>query len=201
MELISLILSLVSFVGLAIAGVLIRGYLPSYVAEKGKNLASKEDLAHLTDLVERTKALHISEIERLKAGLLAEGQVTERRRRVYEEMCVALRVFISGHGNTSEMQDRFHAAYAAAWLWASDDVLVALNRFVVLQVQRAADPTSVDELTLKDAYSTIIVEMRKDVGFSNTVASRADYQFVSFGNKPSPTHQPVGPAQKVIGNQ
>ena len=143
-------------------------------------MASKEDLAHLTNLVESVKALHTSELERLKADLLAASQITERRRRVYEEMCIALRVFISGHGGTQEMKERFHAAYAAAWLWASDSVLVALNHFIVLQVQRATDPTSVDDPTMKGAYTSIIVEMRKDVGFGNTVASGSDYQFVQF---------------------
>ncbi|MBI2470304.1 MAG: hypothetical protein HYV59_03565 [Planctomycetes bacterium] len=180
MELIALVLSSLSIAGLIIAGLLLRGYLPSYVAEKGKNLASKEDLAHLTDLVESVKALHTSELERLKADLLAESQVTERRRRVYEEMCTALQVFISGHGETLEMKDRFHAAYAAAWLWASDRVLVPLNHFIALQVQHTADPASVDQSILKGAYTAIVVEMRKDVGFGSTVATGSDYQFVQF---------------------
>ncbi|MDY0390968.1 MAG: hypothetical protein RBQ88_08615 [Desulfobulbus oligotrophicus] len=180
MELIALVLSSLSVVGLAVAGLLFRSYLPSYFAEKAKNSASKEDIAHLTDLVESVKALHTSELERLKADLLAEGQITERRRRVYEEMCIALRVFISGHDGTPEMKERFHAAYAAAWLWASDSVLAALNHFIALQVQRVADPPSVDQPTLKSAYTSIVVEMRKDVGFSSTAVSGSDYQFVQF---------------------
>ena len=180
MELIALVLSSLSIVGLVIAGLLLRGYLPSYVAEKGKNLASKEDLTHITDLVESVKALHTSELERLKADLLAEGQITERRRRVYEEMCSALRVFISGHGGTPEMKERFHSAYSAAWLWAADSVLVVLNHFIALQVQRAADPASVDQPTMKSAYTAIVVEMRKDVGFGGTAVSDSDYQFVQF---------------------
>lgn len=180
MEIIALLLSIFSIAGLVIAGLLLRRFLPSYVAEKGKNLASKEDLAHLTDLVESVKALHTSEIERLKANLLAESQITERRRRVYEEMCIALRVFISGHGATLEAKERFHAAYAAAWLWASDSVLAALNHFIELQVQRSADPTSVDQSSLKGAYTAIVFAMRKDVGFTGTVAAGSDYQFVQF---------------------
>ncbi|WP_169704418.1 hypothetical protein [Candidatus Kuenenia stuttgartiensis] len=180
MELIALVLSSLSVIGLVIAGLLLRGYLPSYVAEKGKNLASKEDLAHLTGLVESVKALHISELERLKADLLAESQTTERRRRVYEEMCFVLRVFISGHGGTPEIKELFHATYAAAWLWATDNVLVSLNHFIALQVQRAADPASVDQPTMKGAYTAIVIEMRKDVGFGGTVASGSDYQFVQF---------------------
>lgn len=180
MEMTALILSIVSLAGLFVAGLLLRGYLPSYVAEKGKNAASKEDLAHLTELVEGAKALHTSEIERLKATLLAEGQVTERRRRVYEEMCAAMRVFVSGHGATAEAKERFHSAHAAAWLWASDSVLTALNHFIELQVQHTAHPGSVDQPRMKSAFTAVVLAMRKDVGFASTAVAASDYQFVQF---------------------
>ncbi len=78
------------------------------------------------------------------------------------------------------MKERFHAAYAAAWLWASDSVLVALNHFIALQVKRAANPASVDQSTMKSAYTAIVIEMRKDVGFGSTVVPGSDYQFVQF---------------------
>lgn len=180
MEMTALVLSIVSLVGLFVAGLLLRGYLPSYVAEKGKNTASKEDLAHLTGLVEGVKALHISEIERLKVTLLAEAQVTERRRRVYEEMCAALRVFQAGHEGTQEAKERFHAAHAAAWLWASDGVLTALNNFIQIQVQHAASPGSVNQSLMKSTYSAVVVAMRKDAGFPSTSVVASDFQFVQF---------------------
>jgi hypothetical protein len=180
METISVVLSVASLVGLFIAGLLLRGYLPSYIAEKGKNTASREDLEHLTALVEGVKALHTSEIERLKAALLAESQVTERRRRVYEEMCAALRVFQSGHGQTLEAKERFHAAHSAAWLWASDSVLSALNQFIKVQVQHSAKPGSIDQLYMKSTYTAVILAMRRDAGFSNTNAMASDFQFVQF---------------------
>lgn len=180
MELITLVLSGLTFIGFVVASLYFRSYLPSYVAEKGKNLASKEDLAHLTNLVESIRNHHNSELERLKADLFTESQITERRRRVYEEMCVALRVFISGHRGTPEMMERFHNSYAAGWLWASDDVLVALNHFIALQVQHTTNQTSVSQEIMKGAYTSIIIEMRKDVGFSDTIVSSSDYQFVKF---------------------
>lgn len=177
---IALTLSVAAFAAVVIGGLFLRGYLPSYVAEKGKNLASKEDLAQITHLVEGVKALHSAEIERVKASLISEGQVTERRRRVYEEVCAALRVFIAGHGGTAEAKERFHAAYATAWLWASDDVLAALNQFIKLQVQHTASPGSVAQIEMKSAYVEIIVAMRKDAGFEATSAETSDYQFVQF---------------------
>ena len=167
MEIISLVLSIATVLGLLVAGLLLRVYLPSYVAEKGKNVASKEDLAHLTALVEGVKTLHASEIERLKATLLAEGQVTERRRRVYEEMCAALRVFQEGHDGTPKAKERFHAAHAAAWLWASDSVLTALNHFIQILVQHTASPNSVDQQRLKGAYSEVIIAVTANVNLTH----------------------------------
>jgi hypothetical protein len=180
MEMISLVLSLVSVPGLLLAAVLLRGYLPAYVAEKGKNAASKEDLRQLTETVEAVKALHFSGIERLKAGMISEGHVVERCRHVYEEMCSALRVFISGHSATAEAKERFHVAYAAAWLWASDDVLSFLNEFVALQIRRTAHPQSVDQTKLKEAYASVVIAMRMDVGFPTTGMEVSNYQFVRF---------------------
>ena len=166
-------------VGLVV-GLLYRQFFPAYLSEKGRNTASKEDLDQLTHLVESAKATYTSEIERLKAGLLSEGQVTERRRRVYEEMCLSLRVFSAGADHAKEANERFLAAYAAAWLWASDPVLEALNSFVELQVQHAAHPGSVQQPSLKTAYASIILTMRKDAGFADTLASAGRYQFVQF---------------------
>lgn len=179
MELAALIISLVSLIGLVVAGLLLRRFLPSYMTEKGKNLASKEDLAHITTLVEGVKSQYAADIERLKAVLLSEGQVVERRRRVYEEMCLALRVFIAGHDSSSEAKDRFHAAYAAAWLWGSDDVITSLNHLIELQVQHA-QRGSIDQLRLKGAYTSVVVAMREDVGFAGTSMGQTDYQFVQF---------------------
>ncbi len=180
MEVIALVLSCLSLAGLLVAGLLFRGYLASYASAKGSNAASKEDLAHLTETVETVKAQHTAELERVKAALSAEGQVVERRRRVYEEMCAALRVFIAGHDQGPVGKERFHAAHAAAWLWASDQVLTALNRFIELQVLHAASSGSVSQSDLKSAYSAVVVAMRKDAGFSSTQMETSDYHFVQF---------------------
>jgi len=180
MELASLVLSIIACAGLAVAGLFWRSFAPAYFGEKAKNLASKEDLAHLTGLVESVKATHAAEIERLKSSLAADAQITERRRRVYEELCGAIRVFIEGHGNSNESKDRFHVAYASAWLWASDEALSALNRFISLQRQRYSEPASVSQDQLKLAYVSAIIAMRRDAGFASTTAQFDSYQFVQF---------------------
>jgi hypothetical protein len=180
----ALLISVATLVAVVVGGLLLRQFLPSYLSEKAKNLASKEDLSQLTHLVESVKALHTSEVERLKANLLAEGQVTERRRRVYEEMCVTLRVFSTGGDHSEEANDRFLTAYAAAWLWASDAVLEGLNEFLELQQTLVASPGSVDQVTQKAAYSSIILAMRKDAGFAETAVKSDRYQHVQFHPAP-----------------
>lgn len=46
-----------------------RKYLFSYSSEKGKNLATKEDIEEITRKVEGTKNEYVAEIEKLKAEL------------------------------------------------------------------------------------------------------------------------------------
>ena len=176
-----LVVSVANLIVLVVSGLLLRSYLPSYLSEKGKNLASKEDLQHLTRLVEGVRAEYAGELEHLRADLSSEGQVVERRRRVYEDVCTSLRVFVSGHGDSSVAKDAFLTAYAAAWLWASDSVLASLNRFLDLQVQVATTPGSVEQVVLQSAYANVVLAMREDVGFKSTDVAASDYKFVQFG--------------------
>jgi hypothetical protein len=40
-------------------GLVFKNYLPAYATEKGKNLATKEDIEEITHLVERVRAHHL----------------------------------------------------------------------------------------------------------------------------------------------
>lgn len=140
-----------------------------YLSEKGKNIAAKEDSKRLTNLNESVKYQYATE-----------ARVAELRRHVYENMCIALQLFISGHEASGEQQKLFHAAYAKAWLWASDEVLMALHHFLELQIQHASPSGPIDQASMQDAYAKLIIAMRRDAGFANTHLSPADYQFVNF---------------------
>ncbi len=48
---------------------LFRKFLFSYTSEKGKNLATKEDIEEITNKVEEVKSSYVAEIERLKVDL------------------------------------------------------------------------------------------------------------------------------------
>jgi hypothetical protein len=47
---------------------LVKNSLPAYLAEKGKNLATKEDVGHLTDIVERIRLQfsHVSTVHKIQ---------------------------------------------------------------------------------------------------------------------------------------
>lgn len=59
----------------AVAVLLIRSFLPAYLQEKGKNLATQEDIQEITEAVEKVRAAHSSELERLRAELQARTQL------------------------------------------------------------------------------------------------------------------------------
>ena len=64
-----LILEILSVAGILVLIFLVRGYLPTYVTEKGKNLATKEDIAEITRQIEGAKAEYTHELEAVRAAI------------------------------------------------------------------------------------------------------------------------------------
>jgi len=62
--------SLWLFVG-AILGFLIGKYLPAYISKKGENLATKEDISDITNMIEAVKHEYSNNLESVKAELSA----------------------------------------------------------------------------------------------------------------------------------
>lgn len=155
-------------------------YLPTYFKEKGKNLATKEDIGHITNEVEKVRTLYLKEIEKLKSALESETMLIQKRRQIYEEISSSLRVFVTGHPSGPDKKDKFLNAYATAWLWAPDSVIHSLNKFLDLQVAYTKNPGNVPQEIMKAAYAECVVEMRKDVGFLGTNIRKEEYRFVQF---------------------
>lgn len=148
---------------------LLRSYLPAYFSEKAKNLATKEDVAAIT-----------TEVEGVRAEFAKESVLLEKRREVYERITDGLRVFISGHEATESQKNAFHSAYSACWLWAPDEILQNLNRFIRMQQEITADPDAHSQEDLKRVYGSIILAMRQDAGFPETSMAEGEYSFVRF---------------------
>ncbi len=71
MEWLILVLEVIILVGLGALALLAKRYLPSYIEEKGKNLATKEDIREITDKIESVKIEYAKELEGLKSQLNA----------------------------------------------------------------------------------------------------------------------------------
>jgi len=80
------ILLLFVLLGLAALAVLICRWLPAYVTEKGKNLATKEDVEDITRKIESVKA----DISRVSA-------VEEQKRKLKYEACLEALLVIDAH--------------------------------------------------------------------------------------------------------
>lgn len=64
---------------IVVIALLLRDFLPSYVKEKGKNLATKEDVGHITREIEAVKSQYSHQTEFLKASLQSRGRILDVR--------------------------------------------------------------------------------------------------------------------------
>jgi len=62
-------LQIVTLVGIGAIGLLLYRYLPAYASEKGKNLATKEDIADITKRIEQVKSSYAHELEGVRAAI------------------------------------------------------------------------------------------------------------------------------------
>jgi len=69
---------------------LVAGFLGSYLGEKGKNRATKEDVGKITEEIERSRTIYSEQMERLKAELASRSYYSkaryEREMKIYEEL-------------------------------------------------------------------------------------------------------------------
>ncbi len=165
-----LILTGATLLQMILLGLLLSVYLPAYAKEKGGNLATKEDIAEITNRVES-----------VRTEFAKESALLEKRREVYERISDSLRIFIDGHDTSPQQQNAFHSAYSACWLWTPDEVLTKLDQFIKMQQENAANNHRThSQEDLKRVYYEIILGMRKDVGFPETTMDETRYSFVKF---------------------
>ena len=62
-------LQILNFFTFIILGLFIRSYLPSYLKEKGKNLATKEDIGNITDQAERVRTFYSAQLEGIRSEI------------------------------------------------------------------------------------------------------------------------------------
>jgi hypothetical protein len=69
MDSLILLLEILSVAGIAVLGLMARRYLPAYVAEKGKNLATKEDIEEITRIIEGVRSQSAAQLELVRSAL------------------------------------------------------------------------------------------------------------------------------------
>ena len=97
MDAVILTLQIFTSIGIFIAGLFLRKYLPTYLSKKGENLATKEDIAEITQRIESVKNSYASQLERFRSALSVSANqrtaFTEQQRRTlfqFFDHCVEL---------------------------------------------------------------------------------------------------------------
>ncbi|MEB2493831.1 hypothetical protein SOP93_22120 [Peribacillus frigoritolerans] len=135
------------------------------------------------------------EIEKLKGDLQLEFSKEQERlnqkRNVYINLINTMAVFIGKRVPENERVDyqkNFLKAYDVSWLWASDDVLLALSRYMQFKIENNhlfGQNLPVEEarrlqLLEKEYFSDCVLVIRKDIGFTESILTKEDYKFINF---------------------
>ena len=173
-------MNLLTPVVLIVGGLFLKNYLPTYFQEKGKNLATREDVEEITDKVEAIKSQYIHTLEEFRVQLQEQSELVARKRELYDGAAQSLRIFLRGRVASEDQKQVFLAEYSRLFVWAPDSVVMALGDFLDEQIAAARDPAVVDQNSLRHAYTRCLIEMRKDAGYLQTDVGHDDYKFVYF---------------------
>lgn len=122
-------------------------------------------------------------LEELKSRLQIEQVTTQemlnKKRQVYIDLVESMTIFIGQRIPTEEQltfKRKFLNAYDASWLWASDSVLKSLSDYMDLKLKTEI----ITEVEEKAAFANVVMEMRKDLGFSSSQITIDDYKFINL---------------------
>jgi len=160
------------------------GGLSVYIHQKAKNQATKEDIAEITNAVERVKNKYSSQLEEIKFELKHKSAAISEKREVYKDVTDTMRIFVRGGGVNEERSENFMKSYQHIWLWGSDEVVTSLSEFLRQLVTISPPNEDHDQTAVKRAYVNCIIAMRKDLGFIDTSLSSDDYEFVNLVQRP-----------------
>jgi len=154
--------------------------LTVYIHQKLKNQATKQDIAGITNEVEKVKSKYIFQLEELKLDLEHKSAAVSQKRDLYKKVTDTMRIFIRGGGSTAEKKEDFLRSYQHIWLWGSDEVVSNLTKFIRSQLVNSDENQNNDQTEAKKAYANCIISMRKDVGYIDTKLTSSDYEFINL---------------------
>lgn len=189
--------------GLVLIGLILivtfRKYLSSYLSQKAKNLAQKEDIDKITEIVEDIKSNHAKELEEFKNELNRElellkidrTQVTIHKTEQILECFKFFRDFLSNDEKTNnrfnskkemkKINDKFVELAVKLFFFAGDNVVKRfLNfRLLVLKTGSESNTLKVDEkklqMELLKEYGKLFAELRIDLGYKDTECDYNDF--------------------------
>lgn len=84
---VKLLLSYLGAIGIGggVVFLLLKSFLPSYLAQKAQNLATKEDIARITNEIERVKSEYAFLLEELKARHQMRLAAVDRRLQAHQD--------------------------------------------------------------------------------------------------------------------
>jgi hypothetical protein len=147
------------------------------------------------DQLQKQKGEIDKELEKIKSDLQLEFTNEQERlnqkRTVYINLIESMTVFIGERVPQNERvnyQKNFLNAYDVAWLWASDDVLQAISRYMQYKVENNHfyfQNINIEEakrlqLLEKEHFSECVLAMRKDIGFEDSILTKEHYKFIIF---------------------
>ncbi|QXN25912.1 hypothetical protein KVP08_004785 [Shewanella putrefaciens] len=91
MDITLIILNVLVLLGMAALSVIGKNYFSNYVSEKAKNLASKEDIAQITEQIENVKSSYAHSLEKAKSEL----QVKSALQQAFQSKCLEAVVAIN----------------------------------------------------------------------------------------------------------
>jgi len=114
-------------------------------------------------------------LESEKAALVREQELLIRRINGYSKLALAMRVFLSSlTPATYAQKDAFLGAYDEAALWASEDVIAQVSKFLDILIESGGNAS---QEAMKEAYIRCITVMRRDCGFPK---SEYSHRVVTF---------------------
>ena len=143
-------------------------FLKKYFEKKGENLATKEDIAEITEKIEEVKIKYVSE-----------SHMLIKKRETYEKIARDLQVFIIGRESYDERKNEMLESYSIAWLWAGDYLIRALNKHIELQ-EKVAVGEPVSQKDLKESFANCMLLMRKETGYKETELKDNNFKFFKF---------------------
>jgi hypothetical protein len=76
---VTVILQVAILIGFVVLALILKSFIPSYLTEKGRNLATKEDIAEITRMIEGAKVEYLIQLENTRAELRVGAHQLETR--------------------------------------------------------------------------------------------------------------------------